>query len=245
MSMAPDMSGNLAFPPMGHPDGAQQSMSPPMSGGHEYYPPSSGPSPYDDSGYRMPSVPPHQPMTPPQPTSSNHFEAASVAPAFSSIDYGQSPYAPHLYLETQGLPSVRDSAVDGRTGFSHHQEASEWLSSGSDSTYSTSSDDSRHGGIWPTGEATANSDWQDGSFVPTYPLRELHSPSGGPNAIPTSTTPVFFPYSTSPPLDASHVYTSMVDMPLSHFPDDHALLDPHPQRFSSISPPRRRFRRTE
>lgn len=212
-----------------------QSMSPPLSGGNEPYPPSSGTSTYGGSGYQLSPGSPHHVTTLHQPAPSNNFEAAtSVAPTFSAIDYGDSRYGPHLYLETHGLPGAQVPAVDGPAASSRRQEASEWMSSASDSTYSTPSDHSQHESIWPAMDTTTNSDWQEGSFIPTYPLRDLHGPSGRLNAIPTSAAPVSFPYSTSPPFDASHVYTSMVEMPLSQYTDDHALLDPHLQRFSSL-----------
>ncbi|PNH41312.1 hypothetical protein VD0004_g5794 [Verticillium dahliae] len=229
LSMTPNMAPNIsAF--LGSPGSASKSMSPGMGGGSENYPSASGSHGYNND-YQLSSHSPQQlPLLHDGTASGFNTPASMIVPTFTSIDYSQprtnTTYS-QLYLQTQGLPSQQTPAMDAPPELSHPYDTSNWPSSASDSPFSTPSERSRRG-PWADAQRSSSVDWQGTNLLSPYVSHEHSSPSPGFDTLPAS-GPLYFPFSPSPQLGSGPVFVPSLDAPLTNYPDDQTLLDPHQQ----------------
>ncbi|KAF3353480.1 hypothetical protein VdG1_08147 [Verticillium dahliae VDG1] len=229
LSMTPNMAPNIsAF--LGSPGSASKSMSPGMGGGSENYPSASGSHGYNND-YQLSSHSPQQlPLLHDGTASGFNTPASMIVPTFTSIDYSQprtnTTYS-QLYLQTQGLPSQQTPAMDAPPELSHPYDTSNWPSSASDSPFSTPSERSRRG-PWADAQRSSSVDWQGTNLLSPYVSHEHSSPPPGFDTLPAS-GPLYFPFSPSPQLGSGPVFVPSLDAPLTNYPDDQTLLDPHQQ----------------
>ncbi|KAF9882309.1 C2H2 finger domain-containing protein [Colletotrichum karsti] len=218
LPMTPNMSNSGPYQSMGAPD-MSKSMSPHMGQDYRSSPGGSG---YGGS-YSLSAQ---------QPIVQHSPHGFHTPPTFSTVDYSQprtTPEFPSLYLQTNGL-GIQMPGSDGPPELSHTQDNAAWPSSASDSTYSTPSDHSRRGALWPT--ARPNTEWS-GNLLTPYREASL-------DAIAT-TTPMFYQYSPSPQISNSQVFP-MIDVSMSGYSDEQTLLDPHQEpryvnTVRSLTPP--------